>query len=428
MALVRAFPDAQWFMGDLGTYHEAVSSLRSSQDALYRDLFGDAQGPFLYPPFAALVFRELLPLGMGGLKLLMAVSGHLALLATAYAAWGMLGCRRDAGRLGAALLTAGGALWLEPVQKTFMWGQVGLLLMALVLLDCARADTARWKGVGIGIAAGFKLTPALFVLYLLCTRRFRAAGVAVGAFAVTVVVGFLALPGAAWAFWFRPRAIAGHLNEHVLFADGTNQSLWAAIVRLVGENTLANTLWYVLAAACLGAGMAAAAVAARGGRELLGVVLCATVALLASPISWSHHWVWCVPACVVLADQVLGRRRLRTRLPLLAAYVAVMAVWPVRVDMHGAWDAGLPVAPYGLVWLAPHQDGLELHWNAWQALVGDSMLLVNAAAFTAVVAVLLRGRLSGPGPRTPRVPRPPSRSAHAATAASGRLARRSGAR
>lgn len=33
------------------------------------------------------------------------------------------------------------------------------------------------------------------------------------------------------------------------------------------------------------------------------MVIMGCYSLLASPVSWSHHWVWAVPALVVLADR-----------------------------------------------------------------------------------------------------------------------------
>ena len=46
----------------------------------------------------------------------------------------------------------------------------------------------------IGLAAGLKLTPAIFVAYLLVTGRRRAAATAAAAFAGTVAAGFAVLP------------------------------------------------------------------------------------------------------------------------------------------------------------------------------------------------------------------------------------------
>ena len=46
----------------------------------------------------------------------------------------------------------------------------------------------------MGIAAGIKLVPLIFIPYLLLTRRFRQAAVAAAAFAATVAAGFIVLP------------------------------------------------------------------------------------------------------------------------------------------------------------------------------------------------------------------------------------------
>jgi hypothetical protein len=44
------------------------------------------------------------------------------------------------------------------------------------------------------------------------------------------------------------------------------------------------------------AGLAAAASLHRAGRPVEGWVTCALTALLISPVSWDHHWVWrCSP-------------------------------------------------------------------------------------------------------------------------------------
>ncbi|MYZ34284.1 hypothetical protein GT002_03970, partial [Streptomyces sp. SID4917] len=48
-----------------------------------------------------------------------------------------------------------------------------------------------------------------------------------------------------------------------------------------------------------------AAVAAALREESAGAVAgCAATALLISPVSWSHHWVWCVPMALYVAVRV----------------------------------------------------------------------------------------------------------------------------
>ena len=77
------------------------------------------------------------------------------------------------------MLASAAAIWLEPVWTTLRYGQIDLLIGALVLYDLSRPDSSRWKGAGIGLAMALKLTPAIFALYLLLSRRYRAAAVSV---------------------------------------------------------------------------------------------------------------------------------------------------------------------------------------------------------------------------------------------------------
>ena len=62
---------------------------------------------------------------------------------------------------------------LEPIRTTLVIDQINIVLLALVTWDLLRTKQSRWTGVGIGIAAGIKLTPLIFIPYLLLTKRFR---------------------------------------------------------------------------------------------------------------------------------------------------------------------------------------------------------------------------------------------------------------
>ncbi|GAE75874.1 hypothetical protein JCM18918_1614 [Cutibacterium acnes JCM 18918] len=60
----------------------------------------------------------------------------------------------------------------EPIGKTFVYGQVNLQLAALVVIDVFLLPR-RWRGVGVGVATGFKLTPGIFALWYLVTVNSR---------------------------------------------------------------------------------------------------------------------------------------------------------------------------------------------------------------------------------------------------------------
>ena len=127
-----------------------------------------------------------------------------------------------------ALLT-GGALALEPVWQNLTFGQVNLFLMLAVLVDLVRPER-RWSGVLVGIAAGVKLTPLVFVVLLVLVGRRAAAGRAALAFAGTVAVGFVAMPGSAATYWADGLVDAGRVGPPAL---AHNQSVYGALTRLL---------------------------------------------------------------------------------------------------------------------------------------------------------------------------------------------------
>lgn len=383
-----------WQMLDLSVYHEAAESLERGQNYLYGENHGDWKLPFIYPPFSAYIFYKLLPIGFGGLQWLMTVSSFLALVAIVWTSWGMLGHKRTWGRVGMTLITFSAVVWFEPVAWTLIWGQVNIVLLALVLMDLSFPDTRWWKGIGIGIAAGFKLTPAIFVVYLVITRRFRAAAVAVGAFLATVAFGQLMMPRASREYWTNLGEISGRVNGELSVGTLNNQSVKGMLTRLIDNESVVSGIWLLLCAALVVVGLLAAAKASLAGRELLGVVIVGALTLLVSPIAWSHHWVWVVPAFILLIHTAY-RRATRLWWTAVVGFFVFYASWPMKINALGEWDARVPFQPFGLMWLVPRDNNRERDWNIWQFFVGNSYVL-GGLAITAVVSwmVLKNARLT----------------------------------
>jgi alpha-1,2-mannosyltransferase len=291
------------------------------------DLYGVrwARLPFTYPPFAAVAFAPVAGLPWPLAAALLLVASAIALPATFYLALRLAPFpswlqRADAARL--ALAVAAAAIWLEPVRSTLSYGQINLLLSVAIVADLALPDSARFKGAAIGVAAGVKLTPAIFVLYLLVTRRYRAAGVAAATFAATIAIGYAVLPAGSARYWdltfLRSQRVSPVQND-------TNQSLLGAIARDIGR--VPGPAWLLVVAAVAVAGLWLAARAHRRGDEAIGFGLCAITGLLVSPISWTHHWVIALPALLVAA--VSGWRLRATRPRATAARLAGIAVLAV---------------------------------------------------------------------------------------------------
>jgi len=276
---------------DLGVYRIAGTRILDGISIYDTPLAGHTRGvwEFVYAPFAALLFVPLAKLDGNPLVLVGGI-GNFALLTLAVgAALSILGYRRDLRLVVASVPLAGLLLWIEPIRETMAFGQVNILLMAIVLVDLALPDSARVKGVLIGIAAGIKLTPAFFVLYLLFTRRYRAAAVATGSLAATVLIGFILLPHDSKTFWSGAFADPARVGVPENPSNESLRGLFARSIGLVGGMQL---LWLACAALI---GLACLLLARRlsfSGRELLAVVLCGLATTAVSPYSWVHHWVW----------------------------------------------------------------------------------------------------------------------------------------
>ncbi len=256
------------------------------------------------------------------------------------------------------------ALWLEPVTTTLGYGQVDLIITALVVFDLSRADTARSKGAAIGLAAGLKLTPLIFIPYLLFSRRGRAALWSVGAFLATIAVSFAAVSGDAWHYWTKVI-----FDTHVVgsIADASNQSLPGAAARLTGLSSPSAVAMVLVVLIAVGA-VALAARASRRGDDATGFWLCALASLLASPISWTHHWALAVPALLML---LLSAYQQRSRLRwLAAAVVAAVGYAYVPETLEG------------------HRPGFDLDF--WRQLGSDCYVIMGLAAVILAGIMLLR--------------------------------------
>ena len=306
-------------------------------------------GTFKYPPFAAGVFVPLTVLPKLLLPLFAVLVNLFSLVAVVWRSLGQLGYARDRGRVAATAALAALALPMQPVLMNFTAGQVNLLLLLLVLLDLTGRNRW-WTGAGVGLAAGIKLSPAIFVVYLLLTRRFRAAAVAVATFGATVLAGFVALPRDSAAFWsanlLDPARITG--DRDALPAE--NQSIRGALARLLDIADVPGAIWFPVAAVIALAALWIAVRMHRRHRELLSLSVVGVAMVLVTPWVWTHYWVWFIPFFVMAA---CGAFRSRTWWPAALLTMAYLLVLPWVV---GTGRANMPLV--GLVLLPENHSSL----------------------------------------------------------------------
>ncbi len=334
-------------MIDLEVYRRTGTLLLAGQD------FFSAEGlPWIYPAFAALftVPFAVVPFEVAAVVWL-ALS--VAALAAVLHRVGLAGWRLS-------LATTVCVLFVEPVAETLGFGQLAIFLVAAAVLDSMPGPRVLRRRIApegwlTGVATAVKLTPAVVAAYNFFAGRRKPGLVAFAAFVAATGLGFLLLPAASLHYWAKLLAGDTGLNSGIVYA--TNQSVLGVWNRLFGE---ASRGGLVSSALVVVLGVVAAVVVHRAGQVRLAICLAGITSLLASPISWSHHYVWIVPLGVVL--------------------------WQAR--MLPGWYRwfGLGYVAWGVVapfkWL-PRGDEVELSYALWQQVV------VNVGVVAGVLLLVL---------------------------------------
>lgn len=321
---------------------------------------------FIYPAFAALLCVPLVIVPWTLLQILWTAATVGALTAVCH----RLGLRGWMLTLTVTVLV----LVAEPIRSTLGFGQINVFLLALVCLDLLPSGARRPllpQGVLTGLAATLKLTPALFIVYLALTRQWRAFWVSLGTFVGTTLVALVLLPRESIGFW--RLLLEGDTRtgaSHFLLNQSTLSVVTRAVGTTDGDKLLGLALGALIALVCV----VAAVPWAQRGSHVFAIGLVGLGTLLASPLSWTHHFVWIVPlGAAVLADRTLP--------------------WTIRASA-GAFVAWTGACVFRV--LLPWGGDVELTYDAGQLLIssiGPALGLVLAVA--ALLEGIRRGTMSG---------------------------------
>lgn len=312
-------------MIDLGIYRLGGQAILHGAN-LYA-LTGADRLAFTYPPVAAILAVPLALVPFAADKLTWTVMVYLPLLVAVRAGFRPLLARlSSSARLVALPLLLVGCAYLQPAMQEIGFGQIDLFLVGLCLLDCLVAAPKWPRGLLIGLAAAIKLEPMVFIVYLLITRRWRAAGVAALSFAAFSGLAWLLNPRDSMNYWtsaiFNPGRLGGN-------ASTANQALRGMVLRLhLAAGTQA--IWLALALIVGVAGLLAARACWRHGQEIAGIAITGLLSALLSPVAWIHHLCWVIVAIGVIAGD--GRRPRRVFAAVLAGlfYLTLTPVWAGR--------------------------------------------------------------------------------------------------
>ncbi|TXG92881.1 DUF2029 domain-containing protein [Rhodococcus rhodnii] len=355
---------------DLSVFQDAGRAFREGLPLYSADFPSTSGFRFIYPPFAAVLFAPLASIGATVLQVGWTV---LNIVLVWWIVRTVLRALNVPRATVVAIAVAGVALLLEPVRSNFAFGQINIVLVALVVADCLGVLPRRLRGVGVGLAAAIKLTPAAFGLIFLLRRDYRSVGRVVGTFAATIALGFALLPQASLWFWTTEFFLSDRAGNHEFVR---NQAVTGMLARVGVDGVVADAVWLLAAAVVVAAAWWAALRFVRAGEQVAAVGVVSLAVLLGAPFAVTHHWVWCillVPLAIAPAY--------RSWRPLLASAALVF-------------------------WIAPYIAFVE-EPNGWidaatRQLIGNAQGLVGLVLLAAaVVAASNRPARAGAVPAVP---------------------------
>ena len=278
---------------DLQVYVAAVKEMLGGRDIFatttpFWDLY------FIYPPIAAILMT---PLAFGP-YLFWQVVWTAGLIWAQQSVLKRCGVPRgwQLGLVGIAAVVA-----IEPLRTTLGYGQVNTMLMALVVADLlpdAPGERRRIpQGTLIGLAAAIKLTPMLFVVFAFLIGRRRTAVTAMISFAIFTGIGAILLFSETVEFF---GGLSGGNTRTASPLYTGNQSLLGVFFRLGDSSRVTTLIGLAIAGIVALLGCLVAAYWWRAGQPVFAVAIVGLCTCLASPLSWTHHYVWILPMAVAV--------------------------------------------------------------------------------------------------------------------------------
>ena len=317
---------------------------------------------FIYPPIAAVLMT---PLAFGP-YLFWQIAWTLAGVGATQSVLRRCGIPRG---WKLALVGSVALIAVEPIRTTMGYGQVNTFLMALVVADLlprypgAPQHQRPLQGVLVGLAASIKLTPALFGVFAFVAGKRRTAITAAVAFFVFTGIGYVFLPRNTTEFF---GGLAGGDTRTASPLYVGNQSLLGVFYRLVDTTRTTTLLGLGVAGVVALLGALVAVHWWRQGQRVFAIALVGLCTNLASPLSWTHHYVWILPMGVAVLTQVLPR------------WVRVLA---------GFWVVWVCLCPP--LALLPYGQQVELTYTPFQELVANLGPLTGVALVLALTVRLL---------------------------------------
>ena len=344
--------------------------------------------PYLYPPPSLLLFYPVSAVSYDAAKVWLLFASHLCLLAFLYLFFFRIKPFEPApGPPGlAAALMMVFVLNYYPVVDNFAWGQINLIVLALVCLcwlALKRGGGALAVAVPLSLAILLKTYPVLLLPLLVIRKRYGVAAAVVGLLGLYALAAWAVLPPQLWGDWtrnvlptggyglrpfnlFLPAEPWNHsINGFLIFVqDRTQTLLW------LPAHYLTRPLTYLLAGAIGAATVGFSYFSVRKGTGAqtfdFEFALFLLMTFLVAPLSWEHHLVYALPAALFAADMLLrGRARVAAAVAVVAALFVLAWDFPRDEMFHFKGVLQLTIA---IKFYAAFGLWVFLAWRAWAGL------------------------------------------------------------
>ncbi|MBC2682530.1 glycosyltransferase family 87 protein [Corynebacterium anserum] len=341
-------------------------------------IIDDISLPFTYPPISALLFLPLTVFGNTGTSIAVTFVNLVLLITIVWILLHYVACLDHSSSIWLAVGLSAILTQFGPVYGSLMLGQINLFLGLLVLLD-ATLVPRKFRGLLTGIATALKLTPAVFGLWFVMRRDWASLlRMGLGALGMTAL-GFLVLPQDSKDYWLGTVQNSSRIGG---IAYASNQSFNGELFRLgLRTENSGSWLWLVLVATLLLATVIVMRRLLLANMPLLALCLNSFVALLASPVSWAHHFIW-VPIMLI----VLGIMWWDTRYSRGTHFAMTHQQQVICFVLVVTGAACFALQPISFV---PSGDSRELEWGVLWHIIGNAFLWWTLAAYP------LLWRLSG---------------------------------
>ncbi len=345
------------------------ASMYAPVPASYRaPALADRQQLDLNPPHLHVVLLPLAWLSEGRALAVWSAASVAVLLWSAFAVASELGLSPGpVGLIWAAIAVACSV----PALSWLITGQVSLLLLGPLTAAWRAARRGRWAPAGAWMGLCWSVKPflALFGLYFLVARRWRAAAWGTAVSLAAFALGIATFGWHAQVDWIASlnRIVVSSSNPVMWFGDSRNASLLALLSRTLGgagafapasvEPRAIRPLWMLFSLAIAFATWRGVRRSQSVDRDWLLVML---AALLISPLAWTYYGWWLFgPAVAAWRTARPARPSLRA-VALVAALAGGWLPWPMV-------EAGQPSSWATVLWGSTYTWSLIVVWGAFVA-------------------------------------------------------------